>query len=62
MLGIGLKKLTGSPKVAKIMNRFGYCISYHKIEEVETEATFESTKNNLIIQSGLKLDPEGGIG
>ena len=44
MLGIALKSLTGSQKVVEIMNRLGHCISYHTIEEIETEATFESTK------------------
>ena len=44
MLGIASQSLTGSKKVIEIMNRLGHCASYHTIEEVETEATFESTK------------------
>ena len=44
MLGIVLKSLTGSRKVVKIMSRLCHYISYHTKEEIETEATFESTK------------------
>ena len=62
MLGIALKSLTGSRKFVEIMNRLGHCISYHTIEEIETEATFESTKNNFFTSSGMKLDPECGTG
>ena len=54
MLGIALKSLTGSRKVIKIMNRLGHCASYHTREEVETEATFESTKRNLVTPLGMK--------
>ena len=62
MLGIAFKSLTGSRKVVEIMNRLGHCISYHTIEKIETEATFESTKNNLFTPSGMKLDPKCGTG
>ena len=62
MLDIAFKRLTGSRKVVKIMNRFGHCISYHKIEEIKTEATFKSPKNNLLTSSGMKLDPQCGMG
>ena len=33
-----------------------------KIEEIETEANFESTKNHLFTPSGFKLDPQCGTG
>ena len=56
MLGIALKSLTGSRKVIKIMIRLGYCASYHTIEELETEATFKSTKQNLLTPLGMKLN------
>ena len=62
MLGIALKKLTRSQKVVEIMNRLGHCISYHTIEEIETEEMFESTKNNLFTPSGMMLDPKCGAG
>ena len=44
------------------MNRPGHCMSYHAIEEIETEATFESTKSNLFTPSGMTLDPKCGTG
>ena len=40
MLGFALRSLTGSRQIVEIMNRLGHCISYHTIEEIETEATF----------------------
>ena len=45
MLGLTLKRLTGSRKVMDIMNRFGHSSSYHTIEEIETEMTFHATEN-----------------
>lgn len=42
-LGMTLKSLTSSRKVVDIMNRYGHCISYNAIEELETEATYTST-------------------
>ena len=44
------------------MNRLGHYNSYHTKEEIETEARFESTKNNLFTPSGMKLDPQCGTG
>ena len=62
MLGIALKSLTGSRKIIEIMNRLGHCASYHTMEEVEMEATFESTKRNLMTPLGMKLNPRCGTG
>lgn len=42
-LGITLKSLTSSRKVIDIINRYGHCISYNAIEELETQATYTST-------------------
>ena len=53
MLGIALKSLTGHRKVIEIMNRPEHCASYHTIENVEPEATFESTKRNLVTFLGV---------
>ena len=60
MLGIALKSLKGSRKVIEIMNRLGHCAIYHTIEEVKMEATFESTKRNLVTPLGMK--PRCGTG
>ena len=62
MLGIALKSLTDSRKVIKIMIRLGHCVSYHTIEEFETKATFESTKQNLLTPLGMKLNSRCGTG
>ena len=62
MLGIALKRLTGSRKVSKIMNRLRYCAIFHTIEEVETETTFKSTKPNVVTPIGMKLNPRCGTG
>ena len=56
MLGITLKCLVGSRKVIEIMNRLGHCASYHTMEEVEIEGTFQSTKQNLVTPVGMKLN------
>lgn len=42
-LGMAIKSLTSSRKVVDILNRYGHCISYNVIEELETEATYTST-------------------
>ena len=62
MLGIALKSLTGSRKVIEIVNRLGHCASYHTIQEIETETTFESAKQNLVTPNGMKLNPHCGTG
>ena len=62
MLGIALKSLTGSRKVAEIMNRLGHCIGCNTKEEIEREALLKSTKKNLLTPSSMKLDPQYGTG
>ena len=46
MLGLALKSLPGSKKVIEMMNKLGHYVSYHTVEEIETEMTFEATKDN----------------
>ena len=48
-----MKSLTGSRKVIEILNRFGHCISYHAVEEIETELTFKANKEGLVTNSVL---------
>ena len=62
MLGITLKSLTGSRKIMEIMNRLGHSSSYHTIEEIETEMTFQATKNKRLTPFGMSLAPEFGTG
>ena len=54
-LGMALKSSTSSGKVVTLLNHFGHCISYHGIEELETEATF--TISN-ICPFGMVLNPD----
>ena len=61
MLGIAVKSLTGSRKVVEIMDSLVHCISYHIKEEIQTEATFETTKNNLFTPSGMNLFTPSGM-
>lgn len=42
-LGMTLKNFTFGCKVVNILNRYGHCISYNAIEELETESTYAST-------------------
>ena len=62
MLRIALKTLTGSREVIEIMNRLEDCASYHIIEEVESEVTFESTNRSLLTPIRMKLNPRCGTG
>lgn len=48
MLGITLKSLTSSRKIIDIMNRYGHCISYQGVEELETESTFTSIEKSSL--------------
>lgn len=45
---ITLKRFIGSGKVITIMNCFGNCANYYKIEEIKTETKVESTKQNVV--------------
>ncbi|CAG9834603.1 unnamed protein product [Diabrotica balteata] len=47
-LDMALKSLTSSRKVIDIINRYGHCISYSAVEELETEATFSSVSRTEI--------------
>lgn len=62
MIGIALKGLMGSRKVIEIMNCLGHFASFHTIEEVETETTFESAKRNVVTPIAIKLNPRCGTG
>lgn len=42
-LGMALKSITGSKKLVQVMNRFGHCVNYSCLEELET-ATAEALK------------------
>lgn len=58
MLGILLKSLTSSRKVIDIINRYGHCISYQGIEELETESTYTSIAKSSLCPENIKKTPD----
>ena len=61
-VGLAMKSLTGSRKVIEVLNRLGHSISYSAVEEIETELTFEGTKENRLIPQQMTMDSEAGVG
>ena len=61
-LGMTIKSLTCSRKVVDLLNRLGHCVSYSTIEELETELTFEATKEKRLTPNGMSLNPANNIG
>jgi len=59
LLGLGIKSMTGSRKLLEVLNHWGYCISYHTSEEIETELALSLmnqkrvTPENLFCEAGL---------
>ena len=58
MLGMTLKSLTSSRKVINIINRYGHFISYHGVEELETETTYTSTEKSSLCPEKIIKSPE----
>lgn len=56
-LGMAIKSLTSSMKIVDILNRYGHCCSYTVVEEIETEATFNSTDETQICPDDIKEKP-----
>ena len=54
--------LTGSRKGIEVLNRLGHSSSYSAVEEIETELTFEGTKENRLIPQQMIMDSEAGVG
>lgn len=54
MLGMSLKSLTSSRKIIDIIHRYGHCISYQGIEELETEATYTSIEKSSLCPETIK--------
>ncbi|CAH2098161.1 unnamed protein product [Euphydryas editha] len=57
VLGMTLKSLTSSRKIIDIVHRYGHCISYPGIEELETEATYTSIKKSTLCPETIKKTP-----
>ncbi|CAH0721911.1 unnamed protein product, partial [Brenthis ino] len=54
VLGMTLKSLTSSRKIIDIVHRYGHCISYPGIEELETEATYTSIQKSTLCPETIK--------
>ncbi|CAG4981938.1 unnamed protein product [Colias eurytheme] len=52
-LGLAIKSLTNSRQVITILNRYGHTIGYNLAEELETEITYTSLRNNKLIPTGI---------
>lgn len=52
-LGLSMKSMTSSRKVLTILNRYGHTIGYNLAEELETEMTYSSQKENNVIPAGI---------
>ncbi|CAH2103948.1 unnamed protein product [Euphydryas editha] len=58
MLGMALKSLTSSRKIIDIIHRYGHCISYPGVEELETEATYTSIEKSSVCPETIKKSPD----
>ena len=45
-----------------ILNRLGHCISYHLVEEIETELAYWSLEEKRLTPYGMSLDPKNAQG
>ena len=61
-LGIALKGLTGSKNVLTVLNRYGHCVNYNCVEELETELTYSSMSKQSEVPDGFNLYPDLATG
>ena len=52
-LGLGIKSMTGSRKVVEMLNHFGHCINYHKVEEIETNLATNIQLSDFATPDGI---------
>lgn len=60
-LGVAMKSVTGSKKVIQVLNRFGHCINYNAIEELETESAEQLRERQLASPDGTIVDQPMGV-
>lgn len=53
-LGLAMKSITSSRKVLSILNRYGHTIGYNLAEEIETEMTYATQKDESLVPSGIR--------
>lgn len=56
-LGLAMKSLTGSRRVVEILNRLGHSVSYHLVEEYETELANVIQDKGQLLPDGLVQAP-----
>ena len=61
-IGMAIKSLTGSKKVATVLNRLGHCINYNGIEELEMELTYNCSNAKQITPSGMSKEKNCSMG
>ena len=59
-LGMAIKTLTNSRRLLELLNRMGHCSSYHTVEEIETELTFQANAEHKNTPHGMELNPSLG--
>lgn len=52
-LGIVTKSVTGSRQMIEMLNKMGHCISYHLVEEIETELAYGCEVEKRLLPIGL---------
>ncbi len=57
LLGMAMKRMTGSKKIIEMLNRFGQSVSYHIIEELETDLAQAINEKQRVCPDGIALDP-----
>ncbi len=54
---LSMKAMTGSRRVIEVLNRYGHCVSYSIVQEIETELIYSSVANSRLLPDGLHLLP-----
>ena len=55
-MGVGMKSITGSTLVCKILHRFGQCISCTEDQGITTEMAEAVTSSNITLPDGLNME------
>ena len=61
-VGLSFKSITGSRQVIDMLNHMNQSVSYSVVEELETELTYNVTKDNSVTPPGLSKSSDTGIG
>lgn len=60
-LGMCIKTVTGSKKMVQVLNRFGHCLNYNKLEEVETATAERIQERQLSCPEGTVIGSPMGL-